>query len=289
MQIATHFIEKIPALVYTPDKGVGGTKVPGVIFLHGVNESGDGTPAGLNKLKNSGNHGGILRFGDQLGFIVVAPQFVPALNGYVPEWTGGTYVDKVIEWAKANLPIDPSMIYLTGLSGGGGGTWNYFTKELAYAQKIAAAIPVCGLEQVRGDFSLPAKASLPIWAFHAADDGTVNVGSSRRQIENVNKFNPVPLAKYTEYPTGGHAIWGKVYGDPALYTWMLAQKRKLTNDPEPEPDPLTVKRIDFTGKRVQLSDNKYRNLDILDYDLQEKAYQLKTVLSEGALEFTVPL
>jgi hypothetical protein len=28
--------------------------------------------------------------------------------------------------------------------------------------------------------------------------------------------------RYTEYRTGGHGIWGRVYNTPAFYDWMFA-------------------------------------------------------------------
>ena len=35
----------------------------------------------------------------------------------------------------------------------------------------------------------------------------------------------IPRAKYTEYPDADHLIWDRVYADPALWEWLLAQKR----------------------------------------------------------------
>jgi hypothetical protein len=36
--------------------------------------------------------------------------------------------------------------------------------------------------------------------------------------------------RYTEYRTGGHGIWGRVYNTPSMYEWLFAH---TTSVPEP--------------------------------------------------------
>lgn len=290
MQVSKFFIDKIPAIKYLLNSMEPGKKHPLVLFLHGKGDEGDGTSAGLDKLLNSDNHKNLLTNSEANGWIVLAPQFVQKLNDYyLPEWAGGAYVLKALNWAVANMPVDISRIYLTGLSGGGGGAWDAITRSAEITKRFAAVVPICGTQLSDGNWKLPAETNLPIWAFHATDDGTVGVSASRLQVGLVNSYKPNPAAKYTEYPSGGHYIWGRVYGDSALYTWLGAQKRSINPDPEPQPDPLTVQQIDFSGKRVLLSDGKYRNLSTLDYDLKQKAYLLLTTAEDGDDTFIVPL
>jgi len=135
-------------------------------------------------------------------------------------------------------PIDTSRIYITGLSMGGFGTWDFI---LRYPHKFAAAIPMSGA----GD---PCKAErinhLPIWAFHGAQDITVPTAGSRKMISallaiNNNVFLTGQDFKhisaknihnaqilYTEYPQKAHVIWGKSYTNPLLIEWLFKQRRK---------------------------------------------------------------
>lgn len=230
---------KVPAIKYTLSKMDAAKKYPIVIFLPGNGESGDGTDAGLSRLANNNNNANVLKFADQLGFLVFMPQFVQAFNyinvngktsqSWRPEYAGGVYVNDAIEWAKANMPIDPNKIILTGLSGGGGGVIDYITNSQAYADKIAAAIPVCGTEQ-SGNPNFEAAKTVPSWFFHGDADTTIDVGASIRQSQKCG-------GKLTIIPGGTHSIWSQVYNMPELYTWALAQTNNTKPIPVPEPIP----------------------------------------------------
>lgn len=237
---------KIPAIQYIPKSDTGNLAI--VVFLHGAGEVGDGTLTGLNKLYNSTNHANILKAAEQYGFIVLAPQFVQAYNGWRPDWNGAEYVNTVIDWARANLPIDKARIYLTGLSSGGGGTWDYLIRKLEYDQKIAAAVPVCPAPQ-DGNWSLIAQANVPVWAFHANDDPSNPVTASINPVNLLNSTYKIsPAAKITVYPTGGHGIWTKVYGTAELWPWLLSQKRGtvVVDPPPPTPTKTVVAKLEIT-------------------------------------------
>ncbi len=227
---------KIPAVQYMPKFDTSLRNLPIVIFLHGAGEVGDGTLTGLNKLYNSTNHANLLKYGNERGFIVLAPQFVQAYNGWRPDWNGAEYVNNVITWARSNLPIDPSRIYLTGLSSGGGGTWDFLIRKQEYTNLIAAAVPICPAPQ-DGDWSLIVKAGTPVWSFHANDDRANPVTATINPVNYLNSQKINPPAKTTIYPTGGHGIWGTVYGTSAMYDWLLAQKKGSVPAPEPPQPP----------------------------------------------------
>ena len=68
---------------------------------------------------------------------------------YAPQtssnWSGDTITDRVmamIDRAIAELNADDRRLYVTGLSNGGGGTWNMLSR---YDNRFAAAIPICGV------------------------------------------------------------------------------------------------------------------------------------------------
>lgn len=234
----------VPVIKYIP--GVKKYELPPlVIFCHGNGEVGDGTDAGLSRLFNNNNHANILKFGDDLGFHVLAVQFVQKYN-YVkvdgrviqtwrPEGAGGTYLNDAIDWAKANLPVDPKKIIITGLSGGGGMVLDHVTASQEHADKVSCCIPICATEQA-GTPNWEAAKTVPMWFFHGDADTTIHVDASVRQAEKAN-------AKLTIIPGAGHSIWGGVYGRADLWKWALEQDNEIKPLPEPIPIPKTIKNV----------------------------------------------
>ncbi|MEA2605752.1 MAG: hypothetical protein QOI00_509, partial [Chloroflexota bacterium] len=157
---------------YLPPSYSGtGAQSPLLIALNGYGESGDGTPGGLQNLLGTG----IPRFIDVGGWptdrplAVLALQHVEAAPGFDfspcdgQPWGGScnmqlqhdrnnaspafcTTPDEVhdfISYAAAHYNVDPARIYVTGLSCGAYGLWEYLAKYHASLQ-IAAAIPIAG-------------------------------------------------------------------------------------------------------------------------------------------------
>jgi hypothetical protein len=114
--------------------------------------------------------------------------------------------------------IDIKRRYITGVSRGGYGTWEFIC---ARPDMFAAAIPVCG----GVDPKLASKiVNIPVWAFHGANDKNVPVSGSRDMISAIKRAGGHPL--YTEYPYGTHNIWDNVKDTPDLWNWLFAQKKK---------------------------------------------------------------
>jgi hypothetical protein len=114
--------------------------------------------------------------------------------------------------------IDVKRRYVTGISRGGYGTWQFICSR---PDMFAAALPVCG----GGDPKLASKVvNMPIWAFHGAKDKNVPISGSRYMIAAIKKAGGHP--EYTEYPNQGHDIWGQVSDTPGLWNWLFAQKQE---------------------------------------------------------------
>lgn len=114
--------------------------------------------------------------------------------------------------------IDVKRRYVTGVSRGGYGTWEFICTR---PDLFAAAVPVCG----RGDPDRASKiVNMPIWAFHGAQDTNVPVSGSRDMIAAIKKAGGHPL--YTEYPNSAHNIWENVIETPDVWNWLFAQKQK---------------------------------------------------------------
>ncbi len=207
-------------------------KYPIIIFLHGIGERGNGTSQlpnvlgqGIPKYINNGHPMRFFWNGKWETFLVLSPQ----LSTSYADWQN-FYVDEMLNYARQNLRIDTNRIYLTGLSLGGGGVWKYASTSLANARKFAAIAPVCGTCNMIGACNI-ASANLPVWAFHALDDGVVGNGCTTSSIQNINNCNPTVRPLMTLYPDGGHFIWDRAmntdwgYHNPNLYEWFLGQNK----------------------------------------------------------------
>jgi hypothetical protein len=117
----------------------------------------------------------------------------------------------------SQFSIDKQRRYVTGLSRGGYGTWNFICKQ---PDMFAAAVPVSGGGNPR---LAPKVVNVAIWAFHGAKDKNVPVSGSRDMITAIKKAGGNP--RYTEFPGEGHNIWDKVRGTPGLLDWLFAQHR----------------------------------------------------------------
>src|SRR4051812_35043794 len=149
-------------------------KYPLIIFLHGWEERGDGSPTKLPLVLNQGipkeiNSGSNMTFigpdGNSESFVVLSPQLSTSFG----VWQN-PFIDSLLRYAKNNLKIDTNRIYLTGLSLGGGGVWGYASGSYAKAQQFAAIAPIQGVcwwdyKDTTNLRLTIAKANIGIWSF----------------------------------------------------------------------------------------------------------------------------
>ena len=175
---------------------------PLLIFLHGAGERGD-------DLELVGVHGPLkeVREGRDLPFVIVAPQ-VPAGE----RWTVGR-VAATLDAALEAYRIDPSRVYLTGLSMGGFGTWEAIERM---PERFAAAIPICGGGNPIG---LPTARTVPVWAFHGSADPVVPLAASAVMVNALEAAGGD--VAFTVYPGVGHDSWSETYANPEVYEWLL--------------------------------------------------------------------
>jgi acetyl esterase/lipase len=173
--------------------------------------------------------------------LVVSPYGRGELMGY--DGLGGEDVLRVLADVRRAYHVDPERITLTGLSMGGGGTWQI---GLRHPELFAALAPVCGISDYRrmirpadaalydlpllDSLSPPAiaenAAHLQVLIFHGDQDPTVPVADSRRMVERYRALGWLGKnVRYTEYPGVGHAAWVPAYRDAALLRTLAAIKR----------------------------------------------------------------
>lgn len=239
-----------------PSYGSGGS--PLLIAANGYGENGDGTPEGLDRLLWTG----IPRFIDVGGWpldrdlVVLSTQHIempPGLPGGeacdAVAWGGSCIMQlqhdlghppqsacttpgelhDFIDYAVANYDVDPERVYVTGLSCGGFGVWEYLS---AYGgEQVAAAVAVAGEGRPAWSASGCGLAAVPVWAIHGEFDDVVDPAGS---IETIGAISGCPGvtpdgAKLSVYSGLMHDGWDQAYsgseGDD-IYSWMLAHTRE---------------------------------------------------------------
>lgn len=252
-------------LEYVPPGYEAGTqKHPIVVFLHGSGESGDGvsnlfgpmTAHGPGRMIEQGN----TYFADG-EFLVFVPQS--------PGSWDHNQLHNFLGYIAANFRVDPRRVYITGLSMGGGGTWDY---AAAHPGRASAVLPICGASG--GGNGMP-YVDLPVWAFHAWGDGVVPRSNSITWVDNIADATagvdvPTVLTGYphangdtnlaaatdmtasfdgtgfawiegitpaaasnlrlTLYPDGSHDSWTRTYDVPANWDWLVGNSKPTALD-----------------------------------------------------------
>jgi predicted esterase len=173
--------------------------------------------------------------------LVVSPFGRGELMGY--DGLGGDDVMRVLADVRRAYDVDPDRITLTGLSMGGGGTWQI---GLRHPELFAALAPVCAVADYRRmippadaglydadalDRESPAAlaanaARMQVFIFHGAKDTTVPVGDSRKMVERFKALGMLGKnVRYTEYPDVAHNAWIPAYKDAALLRTLAGIKR----------------------------------------------------------------
>ncbi len=211
--------------IHVPENLPAGKKVPLVLFLHGAGERGEDNLAQLK-------HGvtDLIRFSLTNGdAIVLAPQCPAGMQWVNTNWSAPSHLMPsmpstpmkltllLLQETMAKLPVDPSRVYVTGISMGGYGTWDIIQRK---PDLFAAAIPICGGADTTRARTIK---DLPLWVFHGDKDGAVPVSRSRDMVKALQDCGA--KVQYREYPNAGHDVWTRTYSDKAVLTWLFAQRK----------------------------------------------------------------
>lgn len=181
---------------------------PLMIFLHGSGERGSDLAV-------------VAKWGPPK--VVLAHPGTPMLIVSPQLETGGDWdvakLDRLLADVRKAYRIDPSRIYLTGLSLGGMATWRW---ALARPATFAAIAPVAAMTPT--DQACRIK-DLPIWAFHGDRDPAVPVRGDFDMTEAVRACAGSVAPRLTVYPDTDHFSWVPAYDDPALWRWLSEQRR----------------------------------------------------------------
>jgi poly(3-hydroxybutyrate) depolymerase len=238
---------------YLPPGYGDGARRPLLVVLHGFGESGDGSAAQLRNLlaKDSGVPWLIRadRWPADRPFVVLAPQHAAAQDAAYDACGQGAYsgdctfevqhdrgnpvagsscvppteIHAFLEYAIAKYDVDPGRVYLTGLSCGAFGAYEYLAEY--GSTQIAALVAIAGDARPALSAVHCQLAAVPIWAFHGdADDVVSTAGSTALTTELSGCPQPRPALEVTVYPGVGHDSWVKTYDLSAghdIYAWFL--------------------------------------------------------------------
>ena len=245
---------------YLPPTYGDGDRSPLLVFLHGLGENGDGTTPALSGLPATGIPELIASgaWPADRPFVVLAPQhpgptadelaqdetygmcFQRPLPGdcALPIQTGLDHpegdslchrpaaVHDFIAYALAAYRVDPSRVYLTGLSCGGYAAFEYLA---AYgASQIAALLPIAGYGRGAWDQAGCELGAVPIWAFHGDVDEDISPAGSIEPLTNLDDCPTAMEHKLTIYPGVGHDSWTQTYDLSAgndVFSWLLGFAR----------------------------------------------------------------
>jgi poly(3-hydroxybutyrate) depolymerase len=206
-------------LIFLPANYNPASQWPVILYLHGA--SARGTDNRLPILDGMAPH--VRARANTFPFVVVFPQCEDLTVRHTDGWLAGTADAKralrILDEVERDYSIDRHREILTGPSMGGVGAWS-----------VACATPSrwSGVMVVSGSGN-PADAAklkdMPLWICHGEKDLAVSIDGDRRMVEAVRAAGGHP--NFTVLPKARHIIAHVVYGDDAVYTWML--------DPKSEP------------------------------------------------------
>ncbi|WP_434977838.1 prolyl oligopeptidase family serine peptidase [Daejeonia sp. YH14] len=183
-------------------------KVPLIVFLHGSGERG----TDLEKVKAH----------SPFTYKNLMKEPVAVLAPQCPEnqWWDTDAVYHLILEIQKNYKIDASRIYLTGLSMGG---WGTLKLAMEHPEMFAAVVSVCAPTDRVMYANIQQYKDLNMKIFHGGMDDVVLPENAFNFYQKLHPVNP--NAELIIFPNDNHNSWDSTYSDPALYEWMLKQRK----------------------------------------------------------------
>lgn len=183
----------------SPDKDF-----PVVIYLHGAKLCGRGLRSFHKYLTLDA-----IAKGRNIETMVIAPQN-PG-GPWKPE-----RLNNVLEWVLDNYNVDPTRVYVVGMSLGGYGAMDFVG---TYPEKIAAAVALCGgstLKNVQG------LGELPFWILHGTADRAVAISESKKVVNALQEQGNDKLLRYDWLPGANHSALARIFFLEETYQWLFS-------------------------------------------------------------------
>ena len=204
--------EEIIFWLYLPEDYDENQKWPLIVSLHGFL----GFEPSLEKVRGQSPLAWVDPEVD-FPFIVISPQ---APTGSWAKYHGP--MDELIEFLSESLSIDPDAQFLTGLSAGGVGTWQW---ALAFPDRFAGVAPIAGGPSMNPNDPVPENIcvlkDLPVWVTHSEADQHAPIESNQAMVMALEECGSI-YTRFTSYTDFSHMeSISKAYAGPELYDWML--------------------------------------------------------------------
>lgn len=184
--------------------------LPLLIFLHGKSLSG----SNLEVVKRYGVIDAIERK-RKIPAVVIAPQ-CPRGSSWNPD-----KLLNVLNYIQKTYRYDTNRVYLTGMSMGGYGVFNFAGK---YPEKFAAAFALCGGGNPKDACRL---STIPLWVGHGQRDVAVRHSESVKMVEAIRACeNKGSLLRFSSYPDLDHGDMAQVFHMDEHYRWLFQFSRK---------------------------------------------------------------
>ncbi len=142
-------------------------------------------------------------------------------------------LDAITQDVLENYRIDEKRLYITGLSRGGFGAWEY---AVTYPNRFAAVVPI----SARDVAAVEKLENTPVWIFHGdLDDGVPWQGAQfmYNRLKNVSGN-----VQFTLYNNVGHWAWEPAYDTENLWRWIFSQENEQFTA-LPEKDVVQIFRL----------------------------------------------
>lgn len=129
---------------------------------------------------------------------------------------------ELIQYMVDNYKVDPARVYVTGVSMGGGGTWDMVAR---HPELLAAAVPLAGHTPRTDQLGVAVQSKLPVWAHGSTADNNNPLRDTRNAVQYIDQQGG--CAWVTEYQNipHNHTLWQRIYLNPDLWPWLFAQKQ----------------------------------------------------------------
>tara|TARA_B100001964_G_scaffold236770_1_gene299066 strand:+ start:3083 stop:4777 length:1695 start_codon:yes stop_codon:yes gene_type:complete len=185
---------------------------PLVIFLHGAGSA----ITNIDEIR----HGGpplLYEQGMNTDFIMLCPQLYDNVH-----WDPDR-IHVLTQEIISQYLVDPSRVYLTGLSRGGFGAWEY---GVSHPNMFAAVVPISARD-VPGVERLE---NTNVWIFHGDQDTGVPWQGAQFMYNRLNKIGAD--VNLTLYEGVGHNAWDLTYNSDSFWTWLLQQQNDMVANTE---------------------------------------------------------